>query len=343
MKQSRRQFLASGVAAGLTAGCHGRPPVFGTLEERGATDSLLLAARANPTNSLSILTWNIFMMPPWIHESPRNAPRAAAIAAELLSRDFDILCLEKAFDGDARDVLTAALGDRYPYRFGPANDSCLLAENSGVWVLSRVPLVNYAQIRFDDCANVECFSEKGAILLTGALGSSPFHLIATHLQGEEGSSFTRSHQEVRNRQMVQIRDELVKPNVAPSTPFFICGDFGTPRYHGESSLETEGYLHMLRTLDAENSPETRITYDDEIENNTLAPSNTGTKAELDYILVRKSDCDLDVVRSRHVFRRTGWDAPTNRPDLSYRYAVSARIAVRGDARTDGGASGGAPP
>jgi hypothetical protein len=46
------------------------------------------------------------MMPWFTFQSPRNKDRAAAIAAELLKLDFDILCLEKAFDGGARDVLT---------------------------------------------------------------------------------------------------------------------------------------------------------------------------------------------------------------------------------------------
>src|SRR6185295_5220964 len=127
-----------------------------------------------------ILTWNIWMMPPFTFQSPRNRKRAAVIAAELLDRDFDILCLEKVFDSGARVVLEKALGQRYPYRYGPANCGGLKV-NSGVWILSRFPLSDYREIQYRDCSGVECFSRKGAIRLTGAVGGHAFQILATHL------------------------------------------------------------------------------------------------------------------------------------------------------------------
>ncbi len=266
------------------------------------------------------------MMPEWLCESPRNVPRAAAVAAELLARDFDILCLEKVFDDAARQVLTGALSERYPFQYGPANDGPSLEASSGVWVLSREELVNYAEIEYRSCASWECLSRKGAIFLTGACGGQPYHLIATHLQGEEGKYFTASHQKVRDEQVEQLAAELVAPNLTQGVPFFFCGDFATPRFNGGTTLESEGYLHLLRTLGAVNGSDVRITCDDSLEDNALAQGDTKVKSELDYVLVRGNGCPLRVERTRHVFRRPGWDAPTNRVDLSYRYAVSARIA-----------------
>jgi len=105
---------------------------------------------------LKILTWNIWMMPWFTFQSPHNQKRARAIAEELLNLDLDILCLEKAFDGGARAVLSKALGARYPYRYGPTNSGFSLKVNSGVWVLSRIPLSGLHEIQFRDCAGVEC-------------------------------------------------------------------------------------------------------------------------------------------------------------------------------------------
>jgi endonuclease/exonuclease/phosphatase family metal-dependent hydrolase len=272
--------------------------------------------------ALSILTWNIFMMPPWIHESPRNGPRAAAIGAALLEQDFDILCLQKAFDGNAREILAGALGARYPHRYGPANDGCSLKISSGVWVLSRHPLTEAREIQFDACSNVECFSRKGALSLRGVCAGGPFQLIATHLQGEEGARFTPEHQHVRDLQMVQLRDTLMG-----SLPVILCGDLGTPRFSDDGRGETDSYRQMLATFQASNGDEPRITLDDARTSNDLATGNTGRRNELDYILLRPGGRRASAARTRHVFRRAGWDAPPSaRQDLSYRYAVGAVVS-----------------
>jgi sphingomyelin phosphodiesterase len=278
---------------------------------------------------MKLLTWNIFMMPSWIHQSPDNEPRAAAIAAELLAQDFDVICFQKAFDRSARAVLEKALAARYPHRFGPANNSCSLRINSGVWVLSRLPLSDYREIQFRKCGGIECFSRKGAIRLTGSWAGQKFHLVGTHLQGEETPHFTEKNQRIRNAQMEDIRNRLVTPSVEPGVPFIICGDFGTPRFDDALKHETPEYRRMLSTFRAENGGEARITLDDSIADNDLAGDNTGRKNELDYVLIRSNGCELDVQRERRVFRQQGWDrSARNRRDLSYRFAVSATIGLQ---------------
>src|SRR6266540_1903151 len=112
----------------------------------------IVATPAPPTATpgparLNILTWNIWMMPWFTFQSPHNRKRAGAIADELLKQDFDILCFEKAFDGGARNVLLKALGTRYPNHYGPANSGSLKV-NSGLWILSRIPLSESHEIQF---------------------------------------------------------------------------------------------------------------------------------------------------------------------------------------------------
>ncbi len=322
---SRRQVL---LAAAGAAACS---TVANSSDTAPSLPNLSQPERApsSSRSSLSILTWNIFMMPSWIRESPNNDERAAAIAAELLACDFDILCFQKAFDRSARGVLERELAARYPYRFGPANNSCSLRINSGVWVLSQFPLVDYQEIQFHKCGGIECFSRKGAIRLTGSWAGQKFQLVTTHLQGEERPRFTDKNQRIRNVQMEDIRDRLVRPAVEPGVPFFVCGDFGTPRFDDTWTRETHDYRRMLSVFRAENGREARVTLDDSIADNDLASDNTGRKNELDYVLVRANDCELTVQRERRIFRRTGWDSSgKNRQDLSYRYAVSAAIALR---------------
>jgi len=278
---------------------------------------------------LQLLTWNVWMMPWWTFQSPRNTQRAAAIAAALLQRDVDIVCLEKVFDSGARKVLARALASRYPYQYGPANASCALKVNSGVWVVSRYPLTNYHAIQFRHCAGIECWSRKGAMLLTGTVAGRRFQILATHLQGEEGPNYTPEHQKVRNQQMAQIRDELLVPYAEPGVPLFLSGDFGTPRRDpNDPARESDSYRLMLQTLSAENGPEYRITLDDNRSRNDLAIDNTGRTDELDYILVRPNGADLQTQWSRLILRHPGWDGRKGRQDLSYRYAVGALIEWR---------------
>jgi endonuclease/exonuclease/phosphatase family metal-dependent hydrolase len=312
---TRRRFIAAAAAASSSIACAGQIlPV--TRPDPAHFD----ACRAQ--RSLSILTWNIFMMPEWVGESPLNQARAAAIARTLLEQNFDIVCLQKVFDASARAILEEALADRYPHRFGPANPSHVLL-SSGVWVLSRYPLTDYQEIEFDQCDLWECFSRKGALLLSGTCGSTPFRLITTHLQGEEGSAFTPMNQAIRDSQMRQIRDRLIAPHLEARVPFIVCGDFGTPRFADACGDETASYRNMLTTLGVENGPEWRLTLNE--VDNQLAKSDTARKNEVDYVFVRKNDFDLRVERALCVFRRDGWDPVQHRTDLSYHYAVSATL------------------
>jgi endonuclease/exonuclease/phosphatase family metal-dependent hydrolase len=317
---NRRAFVAGATLVGVSlSACHREAAV--SPEPSPTADACVSAVR----KELRFLTWNVFMMPPWTGESPRNTLRAAMIAEVLREEDYDVLCLQKVFDPAARAVLERALAPRYRHRFGPANDSCSPLLNSGVWVLSKVPLFGHREIQFDECGEIECLSRKGGILLFGACGGTSFGLIATHLQGEEGDAYTVLNDRVRAKQMEALRDRFLLPYAASSMPFIICGDLNTPRFTRMFHRESPNYTAMLRRFGAENGRDERITLDD-TEANQLAIDKTGRKSEMDYVLVHRAGSALVVERERRIFRRGGWDdSARNRVDLSYRYAVGAKI------------------
>ena len=267
--------------------------------------SLTIVATA-PDPVLKVLTWNIWMMPVLTFHSPSNESRAAAIADVLNQQDVDIICLEKAFDGGARNVIARLTRARYPYSYGPANNGFWsIKTNSGVWVLSRMPLTGYHTIKFRKSAGIEWFSRKGAISLNGTVGGKTFLLVATHLEGEEKSFFTISHQRARDAQVKQIADQLLTPPPAAGIPVFIAGDLATPRYTaGADSEETQAYQDTLKMLQARNGPEYRITLVDDQKINTLAEDGTGRTDELDYILVRDNGATVDGTWNDASFAKT---------------------------------------
>jgi endonuclease/exonuclease/phosphatase family metal-dependent hydrolase len=274
--------------------------------------------------ALKLLCWNIWMMPSLVRQSPKNEARAAAIAEALLEHDFDLVVFTKAFDGAARRVLEGALEGVYPHQAGPVNASgSPFSIHGGVWVLSRLPLSGYHEIRFHETAGVELFARKGALLVTAQLGDRRVQIAATHLKGDDGPVFDAHFQEIRNHQMTQIEAELLAPHRDPELPLFLCGDFGTPHFvDDDPSLESEGYTHMLRTFQAENGPGTRITLDDSSSSNDLAIDDTGRTAELDYILLRRGKTPVRATWERVILQRPGWEGSEGRRDLSYRYAVA---------------------
>lgn len=309
-------------AAGIGA-CGGRQPPQGVTHP----DRAFFEACTGVT-AVTILTWNVFMMPPALHLSPSNDERARTIAGVLRETDADILCLQKVFDASAGGILTRTLTDRFPFAYGPANDHpCAAGPNSGLIVLSRTPLADYQAIEFSDCRGIECLSAKGAVLLSAVCGVTTFRLIVTHLQGEEGGAFTPEAQGVRDLQMKQIAAQLIEPYDEAGVPMFVCGDFGTPRFTADGTRETPEYRRMLETLGVQNGADARITLNDSLSDNDLAVDNTGRRNELDYVFVHPQGTNVEVARTRHVFRRRGWDSSeADRRDLSYRYAVSARIS-----------------
>jgi endonuclease/exonuclease/phosphatase family metal-dependent hydrolase len=245
-----------------------------------------------------------------------------------LSSNYDVLCFEKAFDGRARNAIYAVLRQRYPYSYGPANSSRFLRTNSGVWILSRFPLTDLREIAFRDCRGIECLTAKGALMATAGAGTRQIHIVATHLQGESGHQYTESRQQVRNRQIQQIKNDLLSPFARPGVPIIVAGDFVTPRRLSPGMPESEPYQQLLATLQVENGTADRITLDDNTSHNDLAEANSGRMAELDYVLFRKGAASTTPTWDRAIFRRSDWDSDKNRQDLSYRYAVSFTLEFK---------------
>lgn len=272
---------------------------------------------------LKILTWNIWMMPSWLHLSPNNDARARAIAEELSKLDFDIIVFEKAFDGSARQILRDGL-KKYPHAYGPLNDHPIKL-NGGVYVLSRLPLTFVHEIEYRDYVLIpEGLSRKGAMLLSGYTDDGkPFEIIGTHLQGESGAG--NEHQAVRDKQIAQLASELVSKS-DPKIPLFICGDFNTQRRDPSNpAVESPSYLRILQLFHAVNGHADRVTLDDSSDND-LAEYNKGRKAELDYILVRPGEKALQGIWEVVHITHPGWEGPNgHKRDLSYRFGVCGQF------------------
>lgn len=278
--------------------------------------SLLFSVRADdneiPANErdLKILSWNIYMLPGIVPVANRTA-RAEVIADTLAKMDYDIIIFQEAFHKKAVKVLRKGLKDLYPYMYGPFNQTKNpFRVNSGVWILSKIPLKDLGVIQYKNGKVADKLALKGAALLEGTTARGQvFQLLGTHMQAED------EFPQIRRDQFDQIYNELLSVHKKEGVPQIVCGDLNT------RSDELEEYNYMLTKLNVENgaiSGAQKTTYDG--RTNELARKVWKDDSQIiDYVLIRKNGATIrSAYRAVSVLRKEWKKGKT---DLSDHYGM----------------------
>ncbi len=259
---------------------------------------------------LKILSWNIYMLPPLVKFTGK-IKRAHGIVDKLEDQDYNIIVFQEAFHKRARSIIREGLRDLFPYTYGPANKKGFpLKTNSGIWVLSQIPLTVMNTIDFDNCAGADCWARKGAMLLKGEWQNQPFQLLGTHLQaGNEDS--------IRYGQYSEIQKQLLTPHQEQDVPQILCGDFNTAKGSNHH------YTKMLQTLDAEDG-----AISSKVKHSSHGPENDFKDHEarqlIDFLFYRQNGIiPKSIKRFVKVFEHPWQD---DNQDLSDHYAIEARIS-----------------
>jgi len=287
-------------------------PVLGNQNERDSTTT------GDPLSQdgarLNILSWNIGLLP-YIDFFSEGLDRAAFIAYELSSSEYDVIVFQEVFSAGARKILKKNLTEKYPFMYGPFNRSgTTLKFSSGLLVFSKIPLSIIREIEFGVASGFDCLARKGAVLLEGKIFQTKFHLIATHLQDDVYP------QSIREKQLLEIYSALILPYSDPSIPQLICGDFNT------NARQTENYQGMLTLLDAQDgllSGPLQITFDD--ESNDIRKTTNRNPRLIDYILARNTRLISRISRKVSVVKAK-W--AKNRYNLSDHHGVEAVVIFR---------------
>jgi endonuclease/exonuclease/phosphatase family metal-dependent hydrolase len=211
---------------------------------------------------LKILSWNIYLLPMYAFETQAKYKRAHGIADELSKLKYDIIVFQEAFHSAARGVIARHLHDKYPYQYGPCNDyKTSIRFSSGVWIISRIPLKNRHEIRYKRCKGTDALARKGAMLLEGCWHGQPFQIVGTHLQAD-------TPYDLRQKQLIQLKNQLLIPCEKEGVPQFICGDMNT------CYKNCDEYKDMLTILEAE---------DEAFPDGNIGTSSSGEV--IDYVLV----------------------------------------------------------
>lgn len=167
--------------------------------------------------TLKVLSWNVFMLPPPIKQSLQSA-RKRFIAKELANSGHDIYFLQEAFMGSFRSEVASALKKTHPYQkyLNKWRGSPFLS--SGLQVISRYPIKSIDWVYYKSCAEADCLASKGALLLEMTLPSGKkVHVANTHLQAG------RKYGEIRRSQIYEV-GRLFDRYEDPRIPQLLVGD-----------------------------------------------------------------------------------------------------------------------
>jgi len=237
-------------------------------------------------SNIKILSWNIGMLP-YIEQIKNKTDRIVSISNALDKQKYDILIFQESFTNRSRDIIKEKLHDRYPYSYGPINSTFKF--NSGLWILSSIPLQLQKEIVFKNSNGLDFLARKGAALFTGEFNNIQFQLIVTHLEDD------KYPQSVRNKQMNQIYTQLIIPYSNKKIPQIICGDFNTDQ-------DSENYNCMISELDAQNEVlKNCYTFADQFND---VYKNINPRI-IDYVLIRNSN-NIQCIDRHVVILKNKW-------------------------------------
>jgi endonuclease/exonuclease/phosphatase family metal-dependent hydrolase len=261
----------------------------------------------SPTSSeLHILSWNIYMLPKFAKITGKRV-RAKIIADQIKQSDYQILVFQEAFLGDARKIIRKGLKDVFPYEYGPANRKFSIKTNSGIWVLSKLPLNVLEEIDYEQCVGFDdCFARKGALMLEGDFKGQKFQLLGTHLQAGGPHA-------IRKSQYVEMRN-LLDRHRHDDVPQIIAGDMNT------GDTDTAHYHDMIQTLDAEDGPlEVQVAPGEKGYKNDLHGHGWRSTRIIDYVFYRGNGRKAAKIERKMPCFKQRWSR--KHQDLSDHYPV----------------------
>lgn len=240
---------------------------------------------------LRVLSWNIYLLPV-LSLFNDNQSRAKAIADQIVESNYDVVVFQEAFSATNRRHIARKIKEKYPFQYGPVNQGrSLHRTNSGLWVVSRIPLTMLGSVRFTEATGFDAVARKGAVLFEGVFNGKKFQLVTTHLQadGREG---------IRERQLDAINRQLLEQFHEVNVPQLICGDFNIDKNDSETY---EGMLRLLNAKDGDFSSGLIYSYDE--RGNTLLRKPDGRKKLIDYFLLRNDELIHRIERKIRAFQR----------------------------------------
>ncbi len=271
----------------------------------------------NDSVELKILSWNIYMLPRCLFQTGQSH-RALEIVESLKNESSDVVVFEEAFDNRSRNIIREGLKKYFPYESGNPTKNSIFKINSGIWVISKVPIKIVKQIFFKESIGCDKMASKGAILIQAKKNNSCFQIVATHLQSDLKKKDVSA---IRKSQFLQINDELLVPYAQLNVPQFVVGDMNTML---DNTIEYNQMIDILNVKQCVLEGEYNYSFDR--GKNDIIYKSSDRPQLIDHIFFNEKDKNrLDGKMLVKIFRKK-WN--TEHSDLSDHFAVLGTFMLR---------------
>lgn len=283
-------------------------------------------AQATPTPGLKVLTYNVFLMSKSLYPNWGQDHRAKTIVTADFFRGNDVVVLQEAFDNDASEVMKADAAMQYPHQtpvVGRSRDGWdatggtyrdLSAEDGGVTVLSRWPIVRKEQVLFDNGCGADRTANKGFAYVVLDVNGARVHVVGTHTQSTDTRCRAGEAAADRAKQFRQIRDFLDAKKIPASEQVMVAGDLNVDSHSAE-------YASMLDNAGLEPATErTGHPYSFDTKENSIAAYRypDDGREDLDYILHRRGHARPSGWQNTVIKERTApWTVSSWGKDYTY--------------------------
>lgn len=119
------------------------------------------ASSLKPKETVNIMTYNVHGLPHTENPTCDNLIKIGRQLNALRKKENgpDIVAIQEGFHEKTIDMIKLS-GYAY-YSSGPGIDEASTKTNSGLWLLSKYPIIKATNTSYDSCATWDCFSNKG--------------------------------------------------------------------------------------------------------------------------------------------------------------------------------------
>ncbi len=265
-----------------------------------------------PPHQISILTWNIKMLPrgaTFLHHHPIK--RARIIPGILIKESPDVIVFQESYDGKAMRMIRKKLKPMYPHHQGFQNKKAITYKRAGgVIMFSKYPVKELESIKYSELRGIDKPAAKGALLIEVEHPVKKFQVFGTHMQAGYGPQI----------KMSQYKDAgaLLKRHRKEGVPQFAAGDFNTRR------TDTLLYPKLLSELEMEDGDictELKCTSDHLL--NDMDSYEPAKRNLIDYVFFKPNGAPASKVNRSVMSYEQQWHK--NHRDLSDHYAVLLKM------------------